>query len=238
MVILALCASRAESGLVVTSYRTVAQTNGYAPTNQSQYFAEQRLENVSPAVAEVFGDWTGPNADGTPNTWDFVGHSRASSVTTITPDSFTVEASAHFDYLLKTTLDFVDPLSVNTFAPGGGASYRGFFESDASLSYSISTVLNQWGRVRLSRVGGPEIFDESNPNTSPREVILAGTIPPGRYQLLTTASFSVPNLPAGVNHNNAIGSFDNLSFSVRVPETGLAAIGIALLAQLVARRRA
>lgn len=70
--------------LVVMSYSTLAQTRGYAPVSQAQYYAEQRLEHVSPALAEVAGDWTGPNADGTPNTWRFDGTARATSTTTIT----------------------------------------------------------------------------------------------------------------------------------------------------------
>jgi hypothetical protein len=49
----------AIAGLVVTSYHSLAQTRGFAPTSQMQYFAEQRLENITPADAHVSGDWTG-----------------------------------------------------------------------------------------------------------------------------------------------------------------------------------
>lgn len=153
LVLLWAMSKPALGALVVTSYRTVAQTNGYASVSQAQYFAEQRVENVSPATTEVFGDWTGPNADGTPNTWHFVGTSRATSTTTITADSYTVEAAASFSYQIDTAVAFIDPSSTSIFGPSGTGQYNGFFESDVTLHYTITAQLNQRGRVRLSRTG-------------------------------------------------------------------------------------
>lgn len=218
-------AEHASGGLVVTSYRTLASTNGYAPTNQTQYFSEQRLENISSALAEVSGDWTGPNSNGTPNTWHFVGSSRASSTTTITPDSYTVEAAASFEYLIETTSAFVDPRSISIFGPGGTAQYRGFFETDIPLLYSITAQLNQRGRVRLSSFAGAEIFDVSNSAIAPQLLNLSGLVPPGQYQFLAAAGVGAANLPNGINHYERSGSFENLVFTVSVPEPRTLGIG-------------
>jgi hypothetical protein len=229
-VLACLVGSPALAGLTVTSYRTLAQTNGYAPTNQTQYFAEQRLETISPADAFVSGDWTGPNADGTPDTWHFVGTARATSRTTITPDSYTVEAGEiSFAYLIDTTSSFVNPTSINIFGPSGTGQYRGVFETDVPLVYDISAQLNQRGRVRLSTFSGPEIFDENNSSTTPRLLTLTGTIPPGTYQFLATSGLGAANLPAGVNHYERSGSLQNLVFSVRVPEPGAPGIAVTTL---------
>jgi len=238
VVLAGVTAPPALGGLVVTSYRTVAQTNGYAPVSQAQYFAEQRLENVSPALAEVSGDWTGPNADGTPDTWHFVGTSGSTSTTTITTDSYTVLAAASFLYTLDTTTDFIDPASVSTFAPAGAANYRGSFTLDVPAAYTITSRLNQWSRVRLNRLGGgPEIFDASNVNVVPQFVSLAGTIPPGQYQFLATTGLSLGNLFNGVNDIDRSGSFENLIFSVRVPEPSIFGFGGAVGAALLECRR-
>jgi hypothetical protein len=237
MVMCATVAPPALGGLVVTSYRTVASTNGYAPVSQAQYFAEQRLENVSPAIAEVSGDWTGPNADGTPNTWHFVGTSRATSTTTITADSYTVEAAASFAYQVDTTADFIDPRSTSVFGFGVAAQYRGFFETDVPIMYSITARLNQQVDVRLSLIGGTIIFNESNPSSTPRILTLAGTIPPGRYQFLAGTGLSGPILPNGINHFGASGSVENLVFTVRVPEPNAIGIGAALVAVRLRQRR-
>ena len=238
---LTLCAlaSPALGGLVVTSYRTVAQTNGFAPVSQAQYFAEQRLENVSPALAEVSGDWTGPNADGTPDTWHFVGSSRATSTTTITPDNYTVEAAASFAYVINTTSAFVDPRSTSIFGPGGAASYNGFFEADVPLSYTIAAQLNQRGRVRLSQigVGGGEIFDENNVDVTPRLLHFSGTIQPGQYRFLATTGLGAMNLSNGINAYARSGSFESLVFSVRVPEPNMIGFGTVLVAMLIRRQR-
>lgn len=228
-------AAPALGGLVVTTYRSVAQTNGYAPSF-TQYYVEQRLEEVTPALAEVSGDWMGPNADGTPNTWHFVGTSRATSTTTITADSYTVEAAASFSYSLDTTADFVDPSSISIFSPAGAASYRGFFEIDVPAAYTITAQLNQHGRVRLNQIGGPEIFDESNSNPVPHNLSLAGTVPPGRYQFWAVAGLGLGNLFNGVHHIEHSGGFENVFFTVRIPEPEVLGIGAAVVAMMANRQ--
>ena len=230
-------ASPALGGLSVTSYYTLAQTNGYAPVSQAQYFAEQRLENVSPALAEVSGDWTGPNADGTPDTWHFVGTARATSTTTITADSYSVTGAASFAYTLDTTAAFIDPASTSIFGPSGNALYEGFFQTDVPLDYALAAQLNQRGRVRLVRFGGPEIFDERNSTVVPRLLSLAGTIPPGQYGFFGAAGLGLGNQFNGVNHQERSGSFENLFFTVRVPEPNALGIIVALVVGMPSMRR-
>lgn len=237
-IVLWVIASPALGGLVVTSYRTVALTNGYAPLSQTQYFAEQRLENITPALAEVFGDWMGPNAGGSTPTWHFVGTSRAASTTTITPDRYRVEAAASFAFQIDTTADFIDPRSGSILSPAGAANYRGFFQTDVPLNYAITANLNHLGRVRLNRIGGPEIFDEINVDASSQFLSLAGTISPGQYQFLATAGTGATNLPNGVNIYTQAGSFENLMFTVQVPEPSAVGAAMGLMTPIILTRRA
>jgi hypothetical protein len=206
------------AGLTVTSYRTVAQTNGFSPVGSGQYFAEQRLTNVSPAHAAVSGDWMGPNADGTPNTWHFVGASQATSTTAFDDNSLTVTAAGSFGYEINTTPEFIDPRSASVFSPGGAANYRGFFELDTTATYTASVRLNQYSGISLGNFDTGFIFNEFNFGTVPVLFQVSGTIPAGRYQILGTAGFGVPNLPNGINHDEAAGSFENMVFTVQVPE--------------------
>ena len=205
-------------GITVTSYETLAETNGFAPSLSGPYFAQQILTNVTPALAEVSGDWMGPNADGTPATWHFVGTSRARSTTTIDANSYTITAAGSFDYELNTTADFVDP-QPSVFAPTGAASYDGHFTVDLPVSYSVNGVLNQWGRVRLAAVGGGTVvFDQANATDKPMVIDLTGTIPPGQYRFLVATGLSAPGFPNGINHFGASGSYEDIRFNVQVPE--------------------
>ena len=43
-------ASPALAGITVTSYQTVALSNGFAPTSQTKYFAQETLTDVSPGA--------------------------------------------------------------------------------------------------------------------------------------------------------------------------------------------
>ena len=211
-------ASPALAGITVTDYRTVALTNAFAPLSQNQYFAQETLVNVSPALAEVSGDWMGTNAGGTTITWHFVGSSRATSTTAVDADSYTVTAAGSFAYEINTTADFIDPRSSSIYAPGGAANYRGFFELDGPATYTVSVQLNQDSGVSLGSFETGFIFDHFNAGNIPVLFQMTGTIPAGRYQILATTGLGTPLFPNGVNHFDASGGFgsDVHSKSTRV----------------------
>jgi hypothetical protein len=197
---------------------------------------EDRLVNVSPAHVQVSGDWMGPNADGTPNTWHFVGESQAMSTTAFDGGSLAVTAAASFEYEINTTAEFVDPSSGSIFTPGGAANYDGFFELDSAATYTIVVQLNRRGRVRLSSFEGLVVFDRINISPTPMFVNLTGTIPPGHYEILATTSLGAPNFPNGVNHFEADGSFENMVFTVQIPEPTYLGILIAIVVGTVGQR--
>jgi hypothetical protein len=235
-VIVGLVALPAMGGLVVTSYETVALTNGYAPSF-NQYYSEQIVTNLSPAVADVSGDWTGPNVDGTPNTWHFVGSSRATSTTTITPDTYSFQAAGSYAYELNTNAAFVNPAGT-VLTASGAATYRGIFESDAPLSYTLTADLIKGCRVSLIRVNFGIVFNEGNFTTTPRTLSLAGTLPAGRYQIFGATGLSAPNLTDGVHHFATSGNFENLLFSARIPEPGALGLAVALGIAFALKRHA
>src|SRR5690242_9098083 len=80
----------ARAGITVTSFTTTAETNAYAPFSKAQYYDEQPLANVSPAVADVSADWTGTNVGGTTPTWHWVGASHTESSTSFDANVLTV----------------------------------------------------------------------------------------------------------------------------------------------------
>jgi hypothetical protein len=228
--------SPVRAGITVTSYTTLASTNGFAPSLQGPYFAQQTLETVTPALAHVSGDWTGPNADATPDTWHFVGTSQASSTTTFDANSYSATAAGSFQYQIDTTTDFIDPRP-SVFTPGGAANYVGFFETDVSMLYSISAKLNLLGRVRLGSIEGGEVFNFRNTNLTPLFVNLTGTLPPGHYNFLASSSLSASNLPNGINHYARNGSFEDVLFTVQVPEPITVGPVIALIGFALRRHR-
>jgi hypothetical protein len=234
--LVATLAAPLTAGIRVTSYSTTALTNGFAPSLQGPYFAQQTLDNVTPALAQVSGDWTGPNADGTPDTWHFVGTSQASSTTTFDANSYTVTAAGSFQYRLDTTGDFIDPSSSSIFGPGGAANYDALFDTDLLTTYSVSAQLNQRGRLRLTSFSGLVVFDQSNPTVNPILVNLLGTMPPGRYNFQATTGVGAPNFPNGINHFEAGGSYENVVFTVRVPEPCPLGAGVAIVLGLMPRR--
>src|SRR5687768_12357808 len=229
--------SPALAGITVTEYRTVALTNAFAPLSQTQYFAEERLVNVSPALAEVSTDWMGPNAGGSTNTWHFVGTSQATSTTAFDAGSYTVTAAGSFTYKLNTTAEFEDPRSSGIYSPGGAANYRGFFEIDNPANYTILAQLNERGRVRLSSFEGLVVFDRFNLGPTPMLVNLTGTVPAGHYDLLMSTSLVAPNLPNGVNHFTASGNFEDVRFTVQVPEANSLVLAISTIGSTLRRRR-
>jgi len=237
VLLIAVLAQSAWAGIAVTSYETVALTNGFAPVSQAEFFARQALANVSPATAEVSGDWIGPNAGGSTPTWHFVGHSQTHSETTVVDNGFRATASGSFSYEITTTADFIDPRSGSVFAPSGAANYEGFFDTDVPTTYAITAQLNQLARVTLNSLSGSFIFNQSNPTATPLTVNLDGTIPPGRYRVLFTTGLGAPNFPNGINHYAASGSYENVTFTVQVPEPCTFAGAILCLIQILCRRR-
>jgi hypothetical protein len=228
--------SPALARITVTSYQTVAQINGYAPTSQTQYFEQQTLTNISPAHAEVSGDWMGPNAGGGPTTWHYVGSAQTTSTTTFNPDTLTITAAGSFAYTVDTTTGFVDPSSSTVYPPGAAANYEALFNTDVPTTYTISAQLNQRGRVRLSSFEGLVVFDRSNPSPTPTLVNLSGTIPLGHYHVLITSGLAT-QLPSGVNHFTASGSYEDVVFTVQVPEPNALGIALAVIAGMTCRRR-
>jgi hypothetical protein len=216
LIVLMFGSASARAGITVTSYSTLAETNGYALSLQGPYFAQQTLENVSPALAQISADWTGPNADGTPDTWHWVGASQANSITTFGANSYTVTAAGSVSCELNTTAEFVDP-GPSVFSPGGAANHEGFFTLDTPATYSITAQLNLRGRVRLSSASG-FVFNQINGTSIPQFVNLSGTIPSGEYLLVFAAGVGPPNFPNGVNHFSAEGSYRDVMFTVQVPE--------------------
>lgn len=229
--------SPALAGITVTSYQTVAQVNGYAPVSQTQYFEQQTLTNVSPAMAQVSGDWMGPNAGGKTPTWHYVGSAQAMSTTAFDANSLTITAAGSFAYTVDTTADFVDPGGVTIYRPGAAAEYNGFFNTDEPVTYAITAQLNQWGRVRLNSLDGSVVFDQSNHTMIPMTVSLSGTIPPRQYRVLFTTGLGAPNLPNGANHFEASGSYEDVVFSVQVPEANSFVLAISIIGAILRRRR-
>lgn len=229
-------AAAARAGITVTSYQTVALTNAFAPLSQDQYFAQQTLANVSPALADVSSDWTGSNAGGSTATWHWVGSAQAMSTTAFDANSLTVTAAGSFVYEFNTTAEFSDPRSSTIYSPAGSANYRGFFETDVPLVYMISVQLNRRGRVRLGSLEGGVVFDYLNLNPAPFFLELSGTIPRGHYDFLASTSLAAPNFPNGVNHFVESGSYENLTLTVQVPEPKTLGLLIVAMAMYCRRR--
>jgi len=221
-------AQSALAGITVTSYSTVALTNAWAPVGGTQYFERQELLNVSPAVAQTSGDWVGTNTGGSTDTWHYVGASQATSTTSFDASSLTVTAAGSFAYEITTTAGFVDPRSASIFTPGAAANYRGFFEIDTTAEYSAAVQLNRNSGISLGSFEAGFIFNQFNFGTTPVLFQMSGTIGPGRYQVLGSTGAGAPNFPNGVNNFAAIGGFENLLFSVEVPEPTTLGLWIAM----------
>lgn len=227
----------ALAGISVTSYRTVALSNAFAPTSQAQYYERQELINVSPALVQVSGDWMGPNAGGTTPTWHYVGSAQTMSTTEFDLNTLTISAAGSFSYEIATTADFIDPRSISILTPGAAANYEGFFTTEIPTNYTISALLNEQARVRLNTLSGSVIFNEGNPTSTPVAVNLSGTIPPGQYRLLVTSGLGAPNLPNGVNHLSRSGRYEDVIFTVRVPEPNTLGVVMAISGYGLRRRK-
>src|SRR4051812_7111369 len=90
LVLLISIVAPAGAGVTVSSYRTVAGTNAYAPLSQAMYFDKKTLNNTSPAVVDVADDWTGTNDGGSTNTWQWVGSAHVSTTTSFSSNNLTI----------------------------------------------------------------------------------------------------------------------------------------------------
>ena len=229
LLVVAALASPTLAGITVTSYQTVALTNAYAPLSQAQYFERQALTNVSPAVAEVSGDWMGTNAGGSTITWHWVGSAQAATSTQFDTANLTVTGSGSFAHELTTTAEFVDPRSSTIYAPSSAALYECTFTLDEAASYAIVAQLNQWSQVRLNTSLGTDVFNYTNVTPNPTPVDLSGMIGAGQYRMLVATGVGAPNFPNGANHYARSGSFENLMFIVEVPEPSSFVNAIAII---------
>jgi hypothetical protein len=203
--------------------------------SQAQYYAQQTLTNVSPALAEVSGDWMGPNAGGSTTTWHYVGSASGMSSTEFNANSLTITGAGSFLYRVDTTAEFVDPSSSAIFPPGAVGSYNGFFNTDVPTTYIMMALLSQWGRVRLNSLDGSVVFDQTNVTTVPLAVNLSGSLPAGQYRVLITAGLAT-QLPNGVNHYIASGGYEDVTFTVQIPEPR-AHVGFVSIMGFTSRRR-
>src|SRR5206468_3442671 len=92
----------ARANVNVTKYFTEAETNAWT-FGPPQYFDDQQLTNVSPAVIDVHDDWTGTNLGGSTPTWHWIASVRANTVTTSTSDRFTATGAGSFSIDRTTT---------------------------------------------------------------------------------------------------------------------------------------
>jgi hypothetical protein len=224
--------------VAVSSYKTVAETNAYAPLSQDQYFQQQTLTNTSPAIADVAADWTGTNRNGTTTTWHFTGASHTETTTTVANDRIRIVGAGSFSYDLLTTADFVDPGGGSFYRPGGTADYECSFQTFASGRYTLSVQLGRWGHVHLGSVEYGTLFDQFNAGVTPVLVDSSAVLPDGHYFFQVNSGLAAPNLPPGVNHYPASGSFTGLDLLIQAPEPeAFRYAGLAAAAMLTARSR-
>jgi len=235
--VLGSCAVPVRAGITVTSYRTTAGTNAFAPVGGSQYIDQQILTNVSPAHASGSGDWVGPNAGGSANTWHWIGAAQLSMSTTFDSSMLSITGAGNFAHELTTTSEFVDPRSASVFSPGSGADYQCAVSVDTSAAYTITVLLGQWGKVSLSSSQTGFIFNETNFAASPRLVQFSGTIPPGNFAVRANAGLAIENLSPGLHHVEYSGGFDNLDFVLQVPEPGVTGFLLTMSVLGIVRRQ-
>src|SRR5262245_24862730 len=86
----------ARGGIVINQYKTTAHSNAWTGMAPDPYFLTQTLDNLSPASADVVGDWMGTNYGGSKLTWHWIGHGHMDTVTTLTADRLTTTGSGYF----------------------------------------------------------------------------------------------------------------------------------------------
>src|SRR5262245_23235826 len=122
IVLLCAAAHVATAGVTVSAIDTLATANAYAPFDKSSYYVTDDKPNVSPAVAEVSGDWTGTNAGGAVQTWHMTTSSHASSATSLTQNTLSITGDGSFSYHISTSAGFVEPTSADgVYGPGAVA---------------------------------------------------------------------------------------------------------------------
>jgi hypothetical protein len=174
--------------------------------------------DVSPAHAQVSGDWWGPTVGGTLNTWHWGGNAQVTSSTAFDATCLHATADGTFAHSLTTTAQFVDPRP-STYTPSSAANYKCYFEIDQSAHYSVGVDLARSSVVRLFRFGTGYLINEFNTSLSPpRRFEATGMLAPGSYLIEANSSIAAANLPNGINFYSRSGSYSNYSFFVQVPE--------------------
>ena len=214
--ILCTAAAPALGGITVTSYTTTAETNAYAPVSKAQYFDQQTLTNVSPAVANVSDDWTGTNVGGTTTTWHWIGASHTETTTTFDASTLAVTGTGSFSYDMTTTSDFVDPIrSGGVYTPTAFAEYECHFTLDVPATYHATGALNGFGIIGF---GSSEFGDVFRLGSNSGSFDRTGTIPAGHYGISLNTGNSMGQLPSAPNHRALSGMFTVPDFTITVPE--------------------
>jgi len=185
--LLAVCGSSVAT-VNVHSYYTFAGTNGFAPSDLSQYSLTQEQDNVSPGAAQVQADWSGPNTGGSTNTWRFQGSAQMNSTTAITPNTLNLNAAGTFSETVTIFSGFQHP---GGFAPGSAADYYCDFDIDLPASYTCTATLQYHGNVSLSSFPSTTVFFGVNNFETPKPVSFSGTIPAGHYSIDANASLAI-----------------------------------------------
>jgi hypothetical protein len=241
VVILLICSgvTPVRAGTTVSSFDTQAQANAYAPLDKSAYFLDDSKHNVSPAVGDVVGDWTGTNVGGTETTWHMTASAHASSTTTITSNSLSITGAGSFSYEIATTAGFSEPLQhAVLYTPGANTGTGAVFTIDQPATYSLSATISGVSGIALQSFPGTIIFAQDHFGPLAKQVSTSGTIAPGKYQVGITANAGGPSgLPNGINDILEAGAFSSFTFFVQVPEPSAGVMGLCLIHVLKSRSR-
>jgi hypothetical protein len=231
-----------RAGISVSSYDTSAQTNAYAPLDKSSYFTSLEKPNTTPATVDVEEDWSGTNAGGIAETWRWIGAAHANSMTNISANALTISGAGSFSYDLSTNSDFTDPTQVSTlFSPLASSGYLCHFSTNVPTAYSLSVQLQGHSGVQLfSLKDGTFVVNETHFGGLPTMVAASGVLPAGDFVVSPAANLAAPILPSGMNHVTGSGSYNDLLFSLNIPEprTDWFTLGVAILLRgRIPRRR-